>query len=162
MPNEVQPPSQVPGTPVSTQAGGDPTAEFLVRIIPSCSACNGSLDGHNYRFYACHPVPSADAADLDSAAFLQAIHVEDWATVQSIQLPAVDQPLYVLFAIACPHPPEGSGMAVLLLTQPEAQSQHTLLQRIALTPDSMAVLRAQCPTCPWIALTPLHLQQQAV
>ena len=158
---EEGPPGQ--STPVTAKARGIDATELLRLTLPVCATCSRPLDGHSYRFYACHPVAPTDASDDGTAAFLQAIQDEDWATVQATQMPALDQPLYVLYAIACPHPPEGSGMVALLLTQPDAQLPATLSEQLALTPQSMAALRAQCPTCPWISFTPpLHFRKGSV
>ncbi len=155
MPNAIEqgPPGRS-NTVSTTTRGIDATTELLLRTIPACSACNGPLDDHSYRFYACHPVSPADALDQRPSTFLKAIHDEDWARVQANQVPAVNQPLYVLYAIICPHPPDGSGMVALLRNQPDARTSHTLVEHMNLTPESMALLRAQCPTCPWINFTP--------
>jgi hypothetical protein len=141
-----------------TTSGSEATMDLLRRTIRECSACHGSLDSHSYRFFACHPSSTADAA-----AFLQAIRSEDWATVQAGQMPALDQPLFVLYAIACPHPPQGSGMVALLRTQSDPQTPGMLAEQRALTPESLATLRAQCPTCTWIPfIAPLQFQHQPV
>lgn len=153
----------LPGRTSTQTRGSDAAKQLLRRAIPVCDACSGSLDGHSYRFYACHPAPSTGALDHGASAFLQAILAEDWSTVQATQMPAVNQPLYVLYAIACPHPPEGSGMVALLRTQPDQQPPDTVIRHLALAPQSMAVLRAQCPTCQWISFaSPLQFQQDLV
>lgn len=44
----------------------------------------------------------------------------------------------MVYAIACPHPPEGSGMVALLLTRPDLQTPDTLFHQHALNPGNMA------------------------
>lgn len=146
-----------------TSFGTGATTELLRQTIPDCSTCRGPLDGHSYRYFACHPVTPVDELDQCPVNFLKAMQAEDWATVQASQKPALDQPLFVVYAIACPHPPAGSGMVALLLTQPDLHIPDTLFHHLALTPESMASLRAQCPTCQWISFSPpLQFQQDTV
>lgn len=146
-----------------TTFGSDATTTLLRQTIPACSSCRGSLDGHSYRYFACHPVTPADARDEGPVNFLQAIQAEDWAILHASQKPALDELLFVLYAIACPRPPAGSGMVALLLTQPDLLIPDTLFFHLALTPESVTSLRANCPTCQWIPFTPpLQLQQDTV
>ena len=130
---------------VFTNASADATTQSLRRLYPRCAACHEGFDGHTYRFFSCHPVVTADN-------FLAAARSGDWASVHAMQTPSVDQPLFVVYAIACPPEAETGGIVSLLRLDPDGSAVLDLQQ--ALAPEAFAALRALCPTCQWIAFTP--------
>jgi hypothetical protein len=130
--------------------GTDATTGLLRELVPVCSACQGQMVQHAYRFIASHPSrPSTATTD-----FLEAIRRQDWATVFAASTPAIDQPIFVLYAISCP---AGAGMIALLEAQPGplvSDSEGALVkQAITQSSASMAALRSLCPSCRWIPLS---------
>jgi hypothetical protein len=127
-----------------TTFGVDATTSLLRRLVPVCAACRASLAHHAYRFFASHPATPSPATD----DFLQSIHNQEWASVFETQLPAVDQSIFVLYAISCP---SGGGMTALVLAPDGPQDQNELVASSSLSDTSMAALRSVCPACKWIS-----------
>jgi len=115
------------------------------RFCPSCAACGQSLEQHTYRFFASHP------ARPGTSPFVDAIRVHDWAAVYATQAPAVNQPLLVVHAIACPA--SGGGMMLTAL-QSEDAPDAALFDHAVLTAQELAAVRTLCPTCRWLPIGP--------
>lgn len=126
--------------------GTDATTELLRGLVPYCAACGGALAGHEYRFFASHPAHPSPT----TKAFLKAVQEQDWAEVQACQLPAVGEPLFVMYALACPADEALSGAVILLRVEPDPGLRDGVHYQSRLTPEKMAALRALCPACKWI------------
>ena len=131
--------------PGKNDAATHATTQLLQTMLPHCAACNRSFNGHTHRFFSCHPASSANL-------FLKASRAGEWATVHSLQTPSVDQPKFMVYAIACPASANTGGMVTMLRF--DAKGTATLDLQQALTLQEFAALRALCPTCQWIAFTP--------
>jgi hypothetical protein len=121
------------------------TPQLLQRLCPLCAACREVLASHTYRFFSCHPTASGDN-------FLATAQAGDWASVHGMQTPSVDQPRFVVYAIACPPSSQTGGMVAMLRCDIDGSAALDLQQ--AFSPEDFAALRALCPTCQWIAFTP--------
>jgi hypothetical protein len=118
------------------------TTSLLHRLLPHCAACQGGLACHTYRFFSTHPADDTAAAN----SFRAAVEAGNWAAVHLAQAPAINQPIYVVYVIACP---QSGGMVAMLLADPSGSD--TLPLSRAVSAGELAHIRTLCPTCEWIS-----------